>query len=299
VELRDIEIFLTLAEELHFGRTAQRLHVSSARVSQSIALQERRIGAALFKRSSRAVALTPIGAQLRDDLAVGYHTIRTGLERATEAARGVSGTVRLGVMGAVGHELRAVIEAFQTRHPGCDVALREVHFGDPFTALRSGELDLVVVWRPVREPDLVEGPVVLIEGIHLAVWQGHELAGRESVSMEDFGDRVFADAGPRAPRYWTEALLPTRTPAGRPILRGPAVTTFQELLAMIANRQGLAVPHDHSVHYYTHPGVVLVPVRDAAPTEWAMVHRKDDVHPRVQGLLDVAAEFEQQLRTRR
>ncbi|GAA3164734.1 LysR family transcriptional regulator [Nonomuraea salmonea] len=72
MELRDIEIFLTLAEELHFGRTAERLHVTPARVSQAVKKQERRIGAALFERSSRAVALTPIGRQLFADLAPAY-----------------------------------------------------------------------------------------------------------------------------------------------------------------------------------------------------------------------------------
>jgi DNA-binding transcriptional LysR family regulator len=59
MELRDIEIFLALAEELHFGRTAERLHVSQARVSQAIKKQERRIGGTLFERSSRQVRLTP------------------------------------------------------------------------------------------------------------------------------------------------------------------------------------------------------------------------------------------------
>ncbi len=126
MELRDIEIFVTLAEELHFGRTAERPHVSQARVSQAIKAQERRIGAALFDRSSRAVALTPLGAQLRDDLRAGYAAIRTGVVKATETARGMTGTVRVGVMGAVGHEIRDVIDAFRGRYPDCEVALREV-----------------------------------------------------------------------------------------------------------------------------------------------------------------------------
>ncbi|MGH3486399.1 MAG: LysR family transcriptional regulator [Actinopolymorphaceae bacterium] len=65
MELRDIEIFLTLAEELHFGRTAARLHVTTARVSQAVKKQERHIGGALFDRTNRAVKLTPLGVQLR------------------------------------------------------------------------------------------------------------------------------------------------------------------------------------------------------------------------------------------
>jgi len=72
MELRDIEIFLTLAEELHFGRTAERLRVSQARVSQAIRRQERRLGVALFDRTSRRVALTPVGRRLREDL---YHRL--------------------------------------------------------------------------------------------------------------------------------------------------------------------------------------------------------------------------------
>lgn len=291
MELRDIEIFLTLAEELHFGRTAERLHVSQARVSQAIKAQERRIGAALFDRSSRVVALTPLGAQLRDDLRTGYEAIRTGLAKAAEAARGMTGAVRLGFMGAVGHEVRDVIDAFRGRYPDCDVALREIHFSDPFTALRTGEIDLALLWRPVREPDLAEGPVLLTEGRLLAVWAGHELADRSSVSLEDFADRVFVDPGPRVPGYWMASMLPEHTPGGRPIPRRPSVTTFHEVLTTVAAREGLTPLNEHALRYYSHPGVVFLPVHDAPDTEWALVWREDGLLPRVRGFVDVAAEL--------
>jgi len=291
VELRDIEIFLTLADELHFGRTAERLHVSQARVSQAIKAQERRIGAALFDRSSRAVTLTPLGAQLRDDLRTGYDAIRTGVVKATEAARGMTGTVRLGFMGSVAHEIRDVIDAFRGRYPDCDVALREIVFSDPFSAVRNGEIDLALLWRPVREPDLVEGPVLLTEGRVLAVWTGHELAERSSVSVEDFADRVFVDPAQGSPRYWVEAMLPERTPSGRPIPRGPVVTTFHEVLTMVAARECLSPVNEHVPRYYSHPGVVLVPVHDVPLTEWALVWREDGLLPRVRGFVDVATEL--------
>jgi DNA-binding transcriptional LysR family regulator len=289
VELRDIEIFLTLAEELHFGRTAQRLHVSQARVSQAIKAQERSIGAALFARTSRAVTLTPVGEQLRDDLRAGYDTIQKGLAAASESARGVTGTVRLGVMGAVGYEIRDVIDRFRAHHPGCAVALREIHFSDPFAALRTGEIDLALLWRPVREPDLVEGPVVLTEGRVLAVGRGHELAGRASVSMEDFGDWMFLDAGSNPPDYWLEAMLPARTPSGRPIPRGPRTMTFHEVLTRVAADECLTPLNEHVSQYYSHPGVVFVPVHDAPVTEWALVWPKDRAPAVVQGFVEEAA----------
>jgi len=288
VELRDIEIFLALAEELHFGRTAERLHVSQARVSQAIKTQERRIGGALFERTSRAVALTPLGERLRDDLRVGYDAIRSAVTRATQDARGVAGTVRLGVMGVVGHEIRDVIDEFIARNPECEVALQEIVFSDPFTALRADELDVILVWRPVREPDLTEGPVLLTEGRLLAVWAGHELADRPTVSMEDFGGHLFVDPVPPTPDYWAQSMLPRSTPSGREIPRGPAVATFHEVLTHVAARRCFTPMNEHGLQYYSHPGVVFVPVHDAPLTEWALVWRTTSLAPRAQAFVEVA-----------
>ncbi|WTD04990.1 LysR family transcriptional regulator [Streptomyces albidoflavus] len=72
LERLELEAFLALAEELHFGRTAERLHVTTGRVSQLLKKLEGRVGAPLFVRSSRAVELTEIGGQLREDLQSGY-----------------------------------------------------------------------------------------------------------------------------------------------------------------------------------------------------------------------------------
>lgn len=69
----ELEAFLTLAEELHFGRTAARLHVSTARISQTIRSLELRVGARLFARTSRRVSLLPVGQQLLDDLRRDQH----------------------------------------------------------------------------------------------------------------------------------------------------------------------------------------------------------------------------------
>jgi Bacterial regulatory helix-turn-helix protein, lysR family len=88
MELRDIEIFLTLAQELHFGRTAERLHVSPARVSQAIKKQERLIGAELFTRTSRNVRLTPVGERLRADLAPVYRRAQGERGAGPDGGRG-------------------------------------------------------------------------------------------------------------------------------------------------------------------------------------------------------------------
>jgi len=99
MELRDIEIFLTLAEELHFGRTAERLHVTASRVSHVIKKQEREIGAPLFERTSRAVRLTEVGERLYRTLRPGYRQIIDGIAEVTASVRDIDGTLTLGSMG--------------------------------------------------------------------------------------------------------------------------------------------------------------------------------------------------------
>jgi len=161
-EKHELEAFLVLAEELHFGRTAERLRRSQARVSQTIKKLERRIGAPLFERTSRRVALTPLGARLRDDLRPLYEGMDDAVARAVAAARGVDGVLRVGFLGS-GALTAAILSTFRARHPGCQVRMRETHFADPLGPLRSGEVDVLITRLPVDEPDLTVGPVVLSE----------------------------------------------------------------------------------------------------------------------------------------
>ena len=93
MDSRDIHIFLTLCEELHFGRTAERLGLSPGRVSQVVRQLERRIGGSLFGRSSRAVGLTRLGEHLRDELRPGFEQV----ERAVASARSRAVSSRSGL----------------------------------------------------------------------------------------------------------------------------------------------------------------------------------------------------------
>ncbi|MFI7643829.1 LysR family transcriptional regulator [Nonomuraea sp. NPDC049400] len=286
VELRDIEIFLVLAEELHFGRTAERLHISQARVSQAIKKHERRLGAALFDRTTRTVTLTPVGRRLRDDLRQAYDLIQSGLARASAAGQGLRGTLRLGIMGVLGNELRPVIDKFLTDHPDCDVEIVEFHFSNPFTLLRAGRTDLQLMWLPVRETDITVGPVVLTEERVLAVPSHSDLAARESVSLEDLAGRTAPDPGPDAPAYWITAMLPEHTPSGRHISRGPAARTFHEILALVAAGAAVCPLNAHVTRYYTHPDITYVPIGDAPPADWALVWHTTRDNPSLRAFVE-------------
>ncbi|MEV6103231.1 LysR family transcriptional regulator [Streptomyces sp. NPDC051940] len=273
MELRDIEIFLTLAEELHFGRTAERLHVSQARVSQAIAKQERQIGAALFERTSRRVALTPIGTRLYADLGAGYRQITDALQTAADAARGATGALRLGIMGPIAHDIAQVTALFRARHPGCELSFREAHFSDPFGPLRAGDVDVQVTWLPVREPDLTVGPEVLVEPVALAVAVDHLFAGREYVELEDLGDCVLMQPTYSVPDYWLRTLRPERTPSGRPIRFGPRAGTIQEAFAAVAAGLCATPVFAPATRHYPRADIDFIPLRGAEHSHWALVWR--------------------------
>jgi DNA-binding transcriptional LysR family regulator len=272
VELRDIEIFLTLAEELHFGRTAVLLHVSQARVSQSIAKQERQIGAQLFFRSSRKVELTPIGAQLRDDLSSGYQRIQDGVARAAEAAAARDKrTLKLGLHGPQPQDQAHLLERFCVQHPHTELVVKEMTFADPFGPLRDGSVDVATAWLPVREPDLTVGPVLISSPALLMVRADHPLTQYEALQMEDLADWILPQCATRIPEYWQQTLVPSHTPGGRPIRRGPKVSTFQEVAAVVSSGTAICLVHEVAARYYPWPGLRYLHPLDAPTVSWALI----------------------------
>ena len=270
-----MEIFLTLADELHFGRTAERLHVSTARVSQTIKKLERRIGAPLFERTSRRVELTPIGRRLHDELRPAHQQIQDALDRAMAAGRGVRGTLRVGFVGAGTAQLvLEVAEEFRAEHPGCEVQFHEKQFGAGLGPLRGGELDMVLAAVPVfgaHEADLTGGSVLFEEGQLLAVSARHPFARRPSVAFADLARTTVLRTPPTVPDYWDEALVPQHTLDGRPVERGPSFGTVQEMLALVGAGFGTYPVPAQAARYHARPDVAYVPIHDAPPYQWRFV----------------------------
>ncbi|MEV6803359.1 LysR family transcriptional regulator [Streptomyces sp. NPDC051132] len=289
LERHELDCFLTLAEELHFGRTAERLGLSQARVSQTIRKLEQRVGAPLFERTSRRVRLTPLGARLRADTEPAARALRAAFQQAVSTARGVDGVLTVGFLGSGAGVLTAgVLDLFRARHPGCDIRMRETRFADPLGPLRTGEADVLITRLPVEEPDLTVGPVVLSEPRLLMVPVRHPFARHAGVSVEDLArDTVFGVAG-SAPAYWWDHHVPRRTPSGRPVARGQEVASFQELMTLVAAGQGVSPVAASVPRHYSHPGVTFVPFLDAPPTEMAVVWRTAGETARVRAFAEAA-----------
>ncbi|MGW6918684.1 LysR family transcriptional regulator [Kitasatospora sp. NPDC054939] len=280
----ELDCFLILAEELHFGRTAERLVLSRSRVSQLVQRMERRVGAPLFTRTSRRVALTALGRQLHDELAPLHRAMAAAVDRARATARGIDGVLHVGfATPLVGDIVLRTAEELRASHPRLVVEVCEIPLADPYGQLRKGEFDVQVVELPVREHDLGHGPTLLEDDRALAVAAGHPLAGRASLTRADLaGVPLITVAGGAA---GTVHRRPEADPAadgdgdeyggGDGVLAGPAVTNMQEALMLVAAGRGALLTAAHTADYYARPGVAYVPFRDAEPIGYGLVWRTD------------------------
>lgn len=285
MELRELECFLVLADELHFGRTGERLYISQSRVSQLLRSLEDRIGARLVERTSRRVSLTPIGARFHAELRPAYDALSATVEGAKQAARGVSGRLRIGFQGTAGARLMAAVADFRERHPACATELVEIPFSDPFGAVRDGGVDAAIVLLPMAEPDLVLGPVFSRQPQTVAVSVRHPFAARASLAAAEVAAVPLVAAAPPAPDYWRAAQAPSDAP-------GPSVHTLQEGLTLVAAERGAMLLCGPTAEYHGRRDVVFVPVDGVPDSVLGLVWRRGAETARVRAFAEAVAEAE-------
>jgi DNA-binding transcriptional LysR family regulator len=290
VELREVQVFLTVAEELHFGRAGERLALTPSRVSQIVRTLEARVGGKLFDRTSRRVRLTPAGEELQRRMKPAYEQVELAFAQTRELARGMSGTLRLGTYAYAAGEphLLKIIRTFETRHPGCQVRVTETGIArNPLDWLRRNEIDILVL-RPVSDPDTQVGPILAREPRLLAVARHHPLAQKDSVSVEDLAQYTSTDV-PALPREIMESFSPPRTPSGRPIPRA-ALNSIAEAAVRVATGELVHPTVSLFFERYPEPDVIAIPIRDLPPAETALLWRKNDRSLKIQAFVSTVAE---------
>ncbi|WP_067541781.1 LysR family transcriptional regulator [Nocardia crassostreae] len=260
LEVRELEAFLAVADELHFGRAAERLYLSQSRISQLLRALEQRIGARLIERTSRRVRLTPLGADFRVQLEPAYAALRASVDDARAAARGVTGLLRIGFQGAPNDQVMAAIELFGARHPDCAITLTEIPLADPFGPVYRDEVDAAIVLLPIEEPDLVLGQVFSQHPFSIAVAAGHPFATRTAVTVEELADCSLITVRGPALDYWRRVQAPHLTPSGHPIPSDPAVATLEEGLALVSVGRGAMLLCHATGESHTRRSVTFVPV---------------------------------------
>ncbi|GAB2748275.1 LysR family transcriptional regulator [Amycolatopsis magusensis] len=223
MELRALRYFVTVAEELHFGRAAERLNIVQPAVSQQIARLERELGTRLLTRTSRTVRLTESGRRV---LAAAQETLAAA-ERVRTVVHEPGSVVRIGTATGLTARLERGIEALRELNPTFELVLVDLPVIERVNALRRGELDLALVRGPVSAPGLHVLPV-WTEPLHAVVSARHPAAGRDSVTVAELADHVLrAPSDPPLHEAVTSALGASRARFGRPA--GTAQDTIVEV----------------------------------------------------------------------
>ncbi|MGW8377516.1 LysR family transcriptional regulator [Streptomyces sp. ODS28] len=289
LEIRELEAFLALAEELHFGRAGERLYVSQSRVSQLLRALESRVGARLVERTSRRVRLTPLGDHLLAGLRPAYDALQQSVDEVRTAARGIDGMLRVGFQGAPDDHVMNALSLFHNRYPDCVADLVEIPLSDPFGPVHRGEVDAAVVLMPMEERELVLGPVFSRQPQALAVPPRHPFAEREFLTAEELAECPLISVGGPAPGYWRHAQAPPLTPGGLAVPSGPAVNTLQEGLSLVAaGRGGMLLCH-HTASYYGRRAITFVPVAGIADSYLGLVWRRDAENARIRAFSQAVA----------
>ncbi|MFF5290209.1 LysR family transcriptional regulator [Paractinoplanes globisporus] len=295
MDIQQLRCFLAVAEELHFGRAAERLHMTASPVSRTVRDLERELGADLFVRGYHQIELTPAGRELAvrvPPLLVAFDRLRSEIQLV---AAGEERVVRLGGshLSPPG-VLDAVVECAEKGNPGRRVDVTLAPSAELLPPLGRGELDAAVVHLPVAEPGMMS--VGLAEyHFMVAMRRDDPLAGRSELAIADLADRTVVT--------YPLALQPLAMQGLRDDLVSRGLRHFHLLAgadaAMLAGhvrRTGdltfTLAPHTGgSARIFDDPAFALVPVIDGPPFRLGLVWLADRATDRVvAGLVDAVRE---------
>ncbi|MFJ4840449.1 LysR substrate-binding domain-containing protein [Streptomyces sp. NPDC088746] len=277
MELRTLQYFVAVAEELHFGRAATRLHMSQPPLSRAIKQLEAELGALLLVRSPAGVTLTAVGALLLDEArALLDHADRVRL-RATAAAAGA--TITVGILGdSTDLAATRLAAAYRRSHPGVDIRIRDADLTDPTCGLRAGLVDVALTRAPFDETALTVREL-RSDPVGAVLRADDPLAHRDSLRLADLSDRRWFQfpqgTDPLWRSYWN---------GGEP-REGPVVRVVQECLqAVLWNGTVGLAPLGHDMP----AGLTAVPLTDMAPSRVVAVCNEGDRNPLIHSFIEIA-----------
>jgi DNA-binding transcriptional LysR family regulator len=284
LDLRLVEYFVAVAEELHFGRAAQRLHIAQPSLSHQIRRLEQQLGVTLLLRTSRRVALTEAGQALlvegRRLLAQSQRVTRTVRAASTE-------TITVGFYGSAASQiLPGLLRAFAQTHPHVEVSVRELLL-DRIDELLTGGVDVAFTRLLPGQAD-VEVEVIGSEPRFVALPVSHPLAARPHVCFEDLRAQSFITnpvvESAVAPRRW----LAEQTRHGLPGRAAARAASIQEILTLVAAGKGACLVPRSVARHYPRRDVVYIEVTDADPAVVSVAWPRGGVRPVVDAFIEMA-----------
>ena len=288
MELRQLRYFVAVAEELHFRRAAERLHVSQSPLSVQIRKLEATVGVQLLRRNRRGVELTAAGRSLLADARVLLDQAERAAERARRAAAGYAGELRIGFVGsAIYAVLPEAVRTLRAERPMVEVTLREMATEEQLDALRRDQLDVGFVRAPAA-PEGLQMERVLQEPLLAALPTDHPLAAAAEVSLAELATEslvLFPRA--QAPAFYDELMVRLQR-TGRVTRIAQEAPEMQTIIGLVAAGVGVSlVPA--STRLFAREGVAYRPLSETELAVWlAIATRVGERPPTVEAFLEFA-----------
>ncbi|HEY9563734.1 MAG TPA: LysR substrate-binding domain-containing protein [Nocardioides sp.] len=286
MELRHLRYFVAVAEELHFGRAAQRLHMAQPPLSQQIRQLEAELGVALFTRTTRQVTLTPAGARYLERARAVLASVAQAGEEAARVATGEVGRVSIGFIGSATYSLLpALARDLRAGLPEIEIEVKgEMLTPDQVVALHDGVIDLALMRTPVPDED-IEVYVVRREPLVVALPSQHPLAQSETVAVKDLAREPFITYPSEHRSVLHDAVLTLCQRSGFTPRRAVQVAETSTLVVFVAAGMGVAIVPE-SVTALQLEGVSFRPLSDKVTVELAIGWHPDRRTPSVDRVLE-------------
>jgi DNA-binding transcriptional LysR family regulator len=287
VKLHQLRYFVAVAEELHFRRAAERLHMSQPPLSEAIRELEAIVGAELLERSRRRVALTPAGEVLLRDARAVLAELERALETARRIGTGHAGRLRLSFVGsALYGVLPDLVRAFSLERPDIELQLQERSTTEQLVALNAGDLDIGFVRAPAGADGLTI-ETIMREPTVAALPEGHALTRLRRIPVARLATEPFV-LFPReqAPGLHDSITAAIAADGGLPRIV-QEVAEMQTIVGLVASGMGVSLVPG-SVQSLARGGVAYRPVMGAPRSDLAMVTRSGDDSPMVRAFTESA-----------
>lgn len=286
---RDLRYFVAVADRLNFTAAAESLYVSQPALSKQIRKLENQLGAALFTRDTRSVALTPVGAALVPHARRMLDAWSVAEAEVAAAKTAQQASLAIGISTSPGRGiLPAVRSRFTAAFPAAKPVLRQVGWEDPTAGLADATTDVAFVWLPLADPERYGLLVVATEPRLVALPAEHRLAGHARIDFADLLDEPFL-ALPESAGALRDYWLAVDERGGRPPVIGAEVSSTEETYEALVNGDGVVLLATGNAPLVAHDGVVTRPVTGVSPSALALAWRRDDDRPLVQGYVQACA----------
>ena len=290
MELRHLRYFIAVAEELHFGRAAEKLGMAQPPLSQQIRRLEQEMGVQLLERTKRRVQLTDAGRAFLDEARKTLKQLDHAVDLARRANQGEVGRLAIGFLGAATYSLLPLIlKAFRHRFPDVEMELHELKSSELIQALRERRVNVGFVRSPARD-EMLNAEPILQEPLVVVLPEHHPLAGKPHIRFADLAQESFL-LPPRqlAPSFYDQ-VLDLCHQAGFSLKLGAEASQLQTIMNLVAAGMGVTLVPE-SVKNLAGRGVVFKTLPPPVPMmEVAVAWRRDDSSQVLQAFLEVVRE---------